>query len=150
MRTSLPTGAALLLLLTGCASIKPVVPRETTFDMPPLNQIGEKELGDTLIDKGRIRSYPAIVTSDPTEGHWGIGGTMHAEPGMFIAVGTTDFGTMYRALSPVRWTGAFGLDSAKVALSSRMRAQTNRTSLLQLAPICGTPTGLKRSSLKKR
>ena len=108
MSNPLPIVLSLLLLVTGCVSMKPVLPKETTFDLPQLNQITEKELGDTLIDKGRIRSYPAIVTVEPTEAHWGLGGTMRADPGMFVAVGTTDFGTVYRALTPIRWTAPLG------------------------------------------
>lgn len=109
MRIPFLTVLLLIPLLIGCAgTVKPIQPKSTVFDEPAVDRVTERELGDTLIDKGIIRTYDAIITTEPTVGHWGISATMRAEAGVFVAVNTTSYGTTYRSQTPIAWQALLG------------------------------------------
>src|SRR5262249_14950862 len=101
----------LVILGTGCASMRPVAPETSSFDWPPLNQPVEKELGDTLIDKGIIRSYDAISITDPVVASFGIG-KWTASPGSYIASATFGNATLYRNPQPIVIKGLLASSTA--------------------------------------
>lgn len=104
--------SALLLLLSGCLAIKPVTPTTTYFDAPLINQMTEKELGDTIIDKGIMRTYEAISISEEVKGRFGLA-RWTASPGTFPAVGSCPSGVLFRAPRPIIISGLFGSSPAE-------------------------------------
>ena len=61
-----------LTLLGGCITSRPALaPKVTVKDYPPLGEEHTAELGDTILDKGRIFELPALDLKN--EVHWGDG-----------------------------------------------------------------------------
>lgn len=55
--------SCVLVLASGCqTSLRTVDPVVQALDFPPLGEEVERELGDTLIDYGELKSLPAIQT----------------------------------------------------------------------------------------
>ncbi len=69
-RTTLLT-LAVAVALTACTTTQPVRPRVDTIDRPALNTISTAELGDTIVEKGKLYTYNGIVLSN--ELTWGDG-----------------------------------------------------------------------------
>lgn len=79
-------GVLVLSFLAGCQSIEPVPSTAKVIDIPPIDYQATAELGDTIIDKGIMYSYDAIVTEQPVA--WGDGiftKKMTVPPGTLIA-----------------------------------------------------------------
>ena len=48
-------------LVQGCATSRPTIPPKVTLkDFPPIGEEHTAELGDTILDKGRIYETPAL------------------------------------------------------------------------------------------
>jgi hypothetical protein len=92
------------ILLAGCVSVQPLPPQSTVLNFPPLNTITEKELGDTLIDRGILKTYDCIITAEPIVVGLGFG-TIKAEPGIFLAKGRTRSAVIYTGQQPIFYGG---------------------------------------------
>ncbi len=63
--------ATLALGLTACASTQAVVARTDIINRPPLNDVARAELGDTIVEKGKITTYDGLQLQN--EITWGDG-----------------------------------------------------------------------------
>lgn len=66
---SLAVSAA--LILSACASTTTVMPVIETVDRPALNTVSEAELGDTIVEKGKVSTYEGLQLRN--ELSWGDG-----------------------------------------------------------------------------
>jgi len=62
---------AVALCVTGCASTQSVVARTDIINRPPLNEVSRAELGDTIVEKGKLTTYDGLVLKN--EITWGDG-----------------------------------------------------------------------------
>ena len=60
-----------LLLLGACASTTAVVPKVQIIDAPALNSSNTAELGETVVEKGRLRTFDGLALTN--EVRWGDG-----------------------------------------------------------------------------
>src|SRR5437868_6644371 len=89
-------------LLCGCQATKLISPTLTNFDVPVLDKVTERELGDTLIDRGTVKSYAAIILDEPIEGHV-FAGTIKAPAGSFLATAEIGNNILFRSATPLSW-----------------------------------------------
>ena len=62
---------AAMTMLAGCASTQAVMPSAQIVDRPPLNATAEAELGDTIVEKGRVSTYEGLELRNQLT--WGDG-----------------------------------------------------------------------------
>lgn len=63
--------AAAALCLTACASTQAVTARTDIIDRPPVNSTAQAELGDTIVEKGKVSTYDGLQLRN--ELTWGDG-----------------------------------------------------------------------------
>ena len=59
------------LLAAACASTQTILPQTQIIDRPALNEITTAELGETVIEKGRLRTYQGLALANELQ--WGDG-----------------------------------------------------------------------------
>ncbi|HEV2532829.1 hypothetical protein [Phenylobacterium sp.] len=57
--------------VAACASTQAISPRSDIIDRPTLNSVAEAELGDTIVEKGKLTTYDALLLKNQLE--WGDG-----------------------------------------------------------------------------
>ncbi|MEN5362253.1 hypothetical protein [Brevundimonas intermedia] len=62
---------ATLLMLGACVSTQPISPKTRIIDAPSLNVVATAELGETVVEKGRLRTFDGMLLSNPLQ--WGDG-----------------------------------------------------------------------------
>lgn len=60
-----------LLLLGACTSTQAISPRTRTIDAPALNTSATAELGETVVEKGRLRTFDGLLLANELK--WGDG-----------------------------------------------------------------------------
>jgi len=63
--------AVCALSLTACASTQSVAPRIDIVDRPAIGAIAQAELGDTIVEKGKVSTYDGLLLKN--EVTWGDG-----------------------------------------------------------------------------
>ena len=63
--------AAVLLMLGACVSTQPISPKTRIIDSPSLNIVATAELGETVVEKGRLRTFDGMLLSNQLQ--WGDG-----------------------------------------------------------------------------
>lgn len=61
----------LTLLLAACASTQAVMPRLDIVDRPPVGSVAQAELGDTIVEKGKLTTFDGLLLKN--EVTWGDG-----------------------------------------------------------------------------
>jgi len=75
----------LLLFLSGCASQKEsILPNLTVIDIPKLYEERSSEIGETLVEKGKVYTYDGIILEN----------SLHAGDGIFLKKLTLDPGQL--------------------------------------------------------
>lgn len=64
-------GALAALALGGCVSGQAVLPRTDIIDSPPLTAVAHAELGDTIVEKGRLTTFDGLTLKNQLT--WGDG-----------------------------------------------------------------------------
>lgn len=59
------------LLMSACVSTQAILPHTEIIDRPTLNEISTAELGETVVEKGRLRTYSGLSLSNELQ--WGDG-----------------------------------------------------------------------------
>jgi len=62
---------AAALSLAACASTQAIVARTDIIDRPPVNVVAQAELGDTIVEKGKLTTYEGLILKN--EITWGDG-----------------------------------------------------------------------------
>lgn len=63
--------ASALLMLGACVSTQAIAPKTRIIDAPPLNLPATAELGETVVEKGRLRTFDGLILSNQLQ--WGDG-----------------------------------------------------------------------------
>lgn len=63
--------AAAAFCLTSCASTQYIAARADIIDRPPLESVSQAELGDTILEKGKLTTYDGLILTN--EITWGDG-----------------------------------------------------------------------------
>jgi len=63
--------SAIALVLTACASTQAVAPRTEIINRPPLETAAKAELGDTIVEKGRVTTHDGLFLKNTIT--WGDG-----------------------------------------------------------------------------
>lgn len=63
--------AASLMLLSACATSQAIVPRTEIIDRPVVGEVVSAELGETIVEKGRLRTFDGLVLQNELQ--WGDG-----------------------------------------------------------------------------
>ncbi len=59
------------LLLTACVSTEAILPTTQIIDSPTLNTVSTAEIGETIVEKGRLRTYEGLLLANELQ--WGDG-----------------------------------------------------------------------------
>jgi hypothetical protein len=63
--------AAAALLLGACVSTQAILPKTQIIDAPALNEVNTAELGETVVEKGRLRTFDGLDLENQLQ--WGDG-----------------------------------------------------------------------------
>lgn len=59
------------LLTAACASTQTILPQTQIIDRPALNEVSTAELGETIVEKGRLRTHQGLALTNTLQ--WGDG-----------------------------------------------------------------------------